>query len=212
MRVALQAMAAVLGGTQSLHTNGFDEALGLPTERAATIALRTQQIIGYEIGRRRHRRPARRLLLRGVAHRRGRGRGLGVHREDRRDGRRGRRDRGRLQQDEIEQAAFEYAKAVDDGEQVIVGRQPVHVDDEPASPRCSRSTRRSSASRPSGCRPLRAERDQDAVDAALDDVRAAAQGTQNLLPPMKEALRADATLGEVSDVLRDVFGVYHPSR
>ena len=74
MRVALQALAAVLGGTQSLHTNGFDEALGLPTERAAKIALRTQQIIAFETGRDRDRRPARRLLLRGVAHRRGRGR------------------------------------------------------------------------------------------------------------------------------------------
>ncbi len=72
VRVTLQALAAALGGTQSLHTNGFDEALGLPTERAAKIALRTQQIVGLRVGHRRHRRPPGRLVLRGVAHRRGR--------------------------------------------------------------------------------------------------------------------------------------------
>ena len=84
VRVALQALAAVLGGTQSLHTNGFDEALGLPTEQAARIALRTQQIIGYESGVVDTADPLGRLVLRGVAHRRGRGQGLGVHRAHRR--------------------------------------------------------------------------------------------------------------------------------
>ena len=101
IRVALQGFAAVSGGTQSLHTNGFDEALALPTERSARIALRTQQVLAYESGRRRHRRPLRRLLLRRVADRRDRAALLGADGQGRRAGRLGRgagvhaaRDRG----------------------------------------------------------------------------------------------------------------------
>ena len=89
VRVALQGFAAVCGGTQSLHTNGFDEALALPSESAARIALRTQQILANESGRGRHRRPVRRLLLRGVAHRRDRGGGPGADRSGGRAGRLG---------------------------------------------------------------------------------------------------------------------------
>ena len=115
------------------------------------------------------------------------------------------------QQDEIEQAAYAYAKAIDDGDKVIVGvnrhveEQPDPVDVFPIDPELQRRQ----AER---VRALRAERDQPAVDAALADLRAVAEGTQNLLYPMKEALRARATLGEVSDVLREVFGVYQPTR
>ena len=96
VRTALEALAAVLGGTQSLHTNSFDEALALPTEQAVKIALRTQQVIGHETGVTHTVDPAGRLLLRRVAHQRGRGARVGVPRADRRDGRRGRGDRGRL--------------------------------------------------------------------------------------------------------------------
>ena len=96
VRVAIQALAAVCGGAQSLHTNGFDEALALPTERAATLALRTQQVLADEIGRRRHGRPARRLVLRRGADRRARGARARADRADRRARRRGRGDRGGL--------------------------------------------------------------------------------------------------------------------
>jgi methylmalonyl-CoA mutase N-terminal domain/subunit len=114
-------------------------------------------------------------------------------------------------QDEIEQAAFAYAKAVDDGEKEIVGVNRYVTDDaEPAEvfpidPALQ-------ANQIERVQRVRASRDQGAVDAALADVAAAARGTQNLLVPMKEALRHRATLGEVSDVLRSVFGVYQPSR
>jgi methylmalonyl-CoA mutase N-terminal domain/subunit len=114
-------------------------------------------------------------------------------------------------QDEIEQAAYAYAKAVDDGEKVIVGVNR-HVEESsdlvevfPIDP----GLQRQQAER---VRRVREERDQPRAEAALADVAAAARGTQNLLVPMKEALRARATLGEVSDVLREAFGVYQPTR
>ena len=211
VRVTLQALAAVLGGTQSLHTNGFDEALGLPTTNAAKIALRTQQVIGYESGRARHRRPAGGLVLRRAAHRRGRERAAWDYLE-RIDALGGAvaAIEARFMQGEIEMAAYEFAKAVDDGEKIVVGvnrftdEAPEPTEVFPIDPAQQRAqierTRR-----------VRAERDQAAVDAALADVAAAARGTQNLLVPMREALHRMATLGEVSDVLREVFGVYQPT-
>jgi len=114
-------------------------------------------------------------------------------------------------QDEIEQAAYAYAKAIDDGEKVIVGVN--RFTDEAAEPAevfpIDPELQRQQAER---VRRVKTERDQAAVDAALADVKAAACGTQNLLVPMKEALRRRATLGEVSDVLRGEFGVFQPSR
>ena len=211
VRVAVQSMAAVMGGTQSLHTNGYDEALSLPTERAARIALRTQQIIGYESGIADTPDPLagsyfvetltdeiERLALEYIA------------RIDEMGG----AVEGILvgfQQDEIEQAAYEYAKSIDDDERVIVGVNKFTVDNEPVfeiapgDPSLEIGQRESLAA-------YKANRDHDLVKARLADVADAARGTQNLLYPMKEALRADATLGEVSDALRDVFGVYQPGR
>ena len=115
-------------------------------------------------------------------------------------------------QDEIEQAAYAYTKAIDDGEKVIVGVNKF-VDDEPEPAEVfpiDPELQRQQVDRVRNAAGRRATR--PAVDAALADVEAAAQGTQNLLVPMKEALRRRATLGEVSDVLRGVFGVYQPSR
>ena len=114
-------------------------------------------------------------------------------------------------QDEIEQAAYAYAKAVDSGEKVIVGVNR-YVDDDPSRPRCSPSIRPCSSTRSTGSGAPGPSGTRRAVDAALADVAAAARGSDNLLPPMKEALRRRATLGEVSDVLRAEFGVYQPSR
>jgi methylmalonyl-CoA mutase N-terminal domain/subunit len=110
-------------------------------------------------------------------------------------------------QAEIEQASFEYVKAIDDGEKVIVGVNR-YVEDEPEGPEVFPIDPVLQASQVERTRGVRADRDQAAVDNALADVEAAARGVQNLLPPMKEALRRMATLGEVSDVLRGVFGVY----
>lgn len=209
VRVAVQAMAAVMGGTQSLHTNGFDEALGLPTEEAARIALRTQQIIGYEAGVTETPDPlAGSYYVETLTDEIERLAWEYIERIDAMGGAVTAIEQG-YQMEEIEQAAYEYTKSIDDDERVIVGVNKFTIDDEPEpqvfpiDPELERGQRERLAA-------LRAERDQAEVDARLADVADAARGTQNLLYPMKEALRARATLGEVSDALRDVFGVYQP--
>jgi methylmalonyl-CoA mutase N-terminal domain/subunit len=209
VRVTLQALAAALGGTQSLHTNGFDEALGLPTERAAKLALRTQQVVGYESGVADTVDPlAGSYFIETLTDEVERGAQDYLDRIDALGGAVAAIE-ARFMQDEIESAAYAFAKAVDDNEKVVVGVNKF-VDDahEPSEVfPIDVELQRSQVAR---TQKVRAERDQARVDAALADVRTAAQGTANVLPPMKEALRAMATLGEVSDVLRDEFGVYQP--
>jgi methylmalonyl-CoA mutase N-terminal domain/subunit len=210
VRVTLQALAAALGGTQSLHTNGFDEALGLPTERAAKVALRTQQIVGYESGIADTVDPlAGSWFVESLTDE--------VEQAawqylERIDGMGGAVDaiEAQYMQQEIEQAAYAYAKDIDSNQKVIVGVNRF-VDEEleptevfPIDPELQRS-------QVARLRRVREERDQTAVDAALSEVEAAARGTQNLLVPMKAALAAMATLGEVSDVLRGAFGEFHPN-
>jgi methylmalonyl-CoA mutase N-terminal domain/subunit len=209
VRVTVQALAAVLGGTQSLHTNGFDEALGLPTERAARIALRTQQIIGHESGVVDTPDPlAGSYFVESLTDAVEAKAWDYIARIDEMGGAVAAIEAG-YQMDEIEQAAYEYTKSIDDGERVIVGVNRFTVDDEvapdifPLDPALQRG-------QVERVKRFRADRDQAAAAAALDDVRAAARGTQNLLPPMRAALAARATLGEVSDALRDVFGEYRP--
>jgi methylmalonyl-CoA mutase N-terminal domain/subunit len=209
VRVALQSLAAVLGGTQSLHTNGYDEAISLPTEEAARIALRTQQIIGYESGVVDTPDPlAGSYFVESLTDEIERRAWEYVSRIDDMGGAVAAIERG-YQMDEIEQAAYEYTKSIDDGERTIVGLNRFQVGDEPEpipfpiDPALERGQRDRLAA-------FKAARDDTAVHARLDDVRAAARGSQNLLAPMKEALRANATLGEVSDALRDVFGTYTP--
>jgi methylmalonyl-CoA mutase N-terminal domain/subunit len=209
VRTTLQALAAVLGGTQSLHTNGFDEALGLPTERAAKIALRTQQIIAFESGVVDTVDPlAGSYYVEWLTDRVEEEAWRYIDKIDGLGGSVAAIEAGYMQE-EIERAAFEWAKAVDDGAKVIVGvNRFSEPEPEPSEVlTVDPELERRQAER---VRDLRARRDQDAVRAALEDVRAAARGTQNLLPPMREALRRYATLGEVSDVLRDEFGVYQP--
>ncbi len=209
VRVAVQAMSAVMGGTQSLHTNGFDEALGLPTQDAARIALRTQQIIGYESGIVDTPDPlAGSYFVESLTDEVER---LAWEYLDRIDEMGGAVAgiEASFQMLEIEQAAYEYAKSIDDDERVIVGVNRFTLDDEPEptvfpiDPELERGQKARLAA-------FKARRDPDAVRARLDELQAAARGTQNVLYPMKEALRANATLGEVSDALRDVFGVYTP--
>ncbi|HEY1282188.1 MAG TPA: methylmalonyl-CoA mutase family protein, partial [Acidimicrobiales bacterium] len=209
VRVTVQALAAVLGGTQSLHTNGFDEALGLPTERAARIALRTQQIVGFESGVVDTPDPlAGSYFVESLTDAVEAKAWDYIARIDDMGGAVAAIEAG-YQMDEIEQAAYEYTKSIDDGERVIVGVNRFTVDDDvtpdifPIDPALQRA-------QVDRVKQFRADRDQAAVTAGLDDVRAAARGTQNLLHPMRAALAARATLGEVSDALRDVFGEYRP--
>ncbi|HEX3540100.1 MAG TPA: methylmalonyl-CoA mutase family protein [Acidimicrobiales bacterium] len=209
VRVTLQALAAVLGGTQSLHTNGFDEALGLPTERAARLALRTQQVIAFESGVADTVDP-----LAGSYYVESLTEAVEVaawQYLDKIDGMGGAvaAIEAGFPQDEIERAAFDYAKAIDEGEKVVVGVNR-YVADDVDPPDVLAPDPALQAAQAERLRELRAGRDQPAVEAALADVAAAAGGSQNLLVPMKEALRRRATLGEVSDVLRSAFGTYAP--
>ena len=209
VRVSIQALGAALGGTQSLHTNGFDEALGLPTERAAKIALRTQQVIGYESGIADTVDPlAGSYYVETLTDQVEQAALEYLDRIDQLGGAVAAIE-ARFMQDEIEQAAYADAKAVEDGEKVVIGVNRF-VDElhEPAEVfPIDIELQRSQIER---TRRVRAERDQSAVDAALGRVSAAARGSENLLIPMKEALAAMATLGEVSDVLRAEFGAYEP--
>jgi methylmalonyl-CoA mutase N-terminal domain/subunit len=209
VRVTLQALSAVLGGTQSLHTNGFDEALGLPTEKAAKLALRTQQIIGYESGVADTVDPlAGSYFVESLTNEVEAAAWEYLERIDALGGAVSAIE-AHYMQDEIESAAYAVARAIDSGDQIVVGvnkftdqaTEPTEVF--PIDPELQRSQIAS-------VKAVREKRNQAAVDAALADVEAAARGTQNLLIPMKEALRNLATLGEVADVLRGEFGVYQP--
>ncbi|CAN5501744.1 methylmalonyl-CoA mutase family protein [soil metagenome] len=209
VRVAVQTLAAVMGGTQSLHTNGYDEALSLPTERAARIALRTQQIVGYESGIVDTPDPlAGSYFVETLTDEVERLAWEYIRRIDEMGGAVEGIEAG-FQQGEIETAAYDYAKSIDEGERVIVGlnlfandsdEEPVLVPNDAA---LEQGQRQQLAA-------FKADRDQEMVAARLNDVVDCARGTQNLLYPMKEALRARATLGEVSDALRGVFGAYKP--
>jgi len=210
VRVAVQALAAVLGGTQSLHTNAYDEAIALPTEKAARLALRTQQVLAYETDVTATVDPFAgsyavesltdaleeriRELMATVADLGGAVAAI---------------EKG-FQKQEIEQAAYQVARQVDAGERVVVGVNRFTVDEEePYQP--LRVDPAIEAEQVARLARLRAGRDRAAVDAALDAVRRAAAGTDNVLYPLKEALRAQATVGEVCHALRDVWGGYVPT-
>ena len=212
VRVTVQALAAALGGTQSLHTNGFDEALGLPDrargeDRPAHPADRR-----LRVGHRRHRRPAGRLVLRRVADRRGRGGGAGTTSSASTPwAAPSTPSRRSYMQDEIEQAAYAYAKAIDTRRQGRRRASTSSPTSEPSRPTSSRSTP-SSQRRPG--RPGRPGAGRARPGAAstprwpTSRRRPAAPRTCSY--PMKAALPRMATLGEVADVLRGVFGVYQP--
>jgi methylmalonyl-CoA mutase N-terminal domain/subunit len=211
VRVAIQALSAVAGGAQSLHTNSYDEALALPTERAATIALRTQQILQNEAGATATADPlggsyyiealtdeleARAWEL--------------IERIDELGGGVAAVEQGFVQA-EIENVAFKWQQDVESGERVIVGVNKYAAESElpielqsidPAAER--RQLERTAR--------VRAERNADDVTAALARVREAARGTENMLHPMREALRARGTIGEICGVLREEWGEYDSER
>jgi methylmalonyl-CoA mutase N-terminal domain/subunit len=210
VRVAVQALAAVLGGTQSLHTNSYDEAIALPTPKAARLALRTQQVLAYETDLTKTVDPfagsyavesltneieaASRHLMQEIAERGGAVMAI---------------EQG-FQKTEIERAAYQVARQIDAGERVVVGVNRFILDEEePYEPlRVDPAIERRQAERLAA---LRAGRDQAAVDAALEEIRAVARGTDSVLYPLKEALRRRATVGEVCHALRDVWGAYRPT-
>jgi methylmalonyl-CoA mutase, N-terminal domain len=210
VRTALEALAAVLGGTQSLHTNAFDEALALPTEHSATVALRSQQVIGYETGVIETIDPlAGSYFVEALTDELER---LATTLIDKVDGMGGavRAIEAGFYQDQIHDAAFRIQQGIESGDRVVVGvNRFVESDDKPLD--LQRIAEAEATTQVERLRALRADRDQSAVDVALAAVRETAGGTANLLPPMKEALRAHATLGEVSDALRGVFGEYRPT-
>jgi methylmalonyl-CoA mutase N-terminal domain/subunit len=208
IRVAIQSLAAALGGTQSLHANSFDEALALPTQRAAKIALRTQQVIASETGITDTADPlggswfveslTTEIVERARTY------------LDKIDGMGGAVNAIDYMQAEIERAAYEEQKAIEAKQRIVVGvNEFTEAGEAPAE--LLRVSPDVQAAQIERVRRVRAERDQAAVDAALADLREAALGTANLLAPMKEALRGMATVGEVCGVLRGVFGRYTPT-
>ncbi len=211
VRTAMEALAAVLGGTQSLHTNSFDEALSLPTERAVKVALRTQQVIGYESGVTETVDPLGGSHF--VESLTGEIEERASEYLDKVDGMGGAvaAIEAGFFQDEIHEAAYRISQGVESGDRVVVGvNRFVDPDEEPVD--IQLIDEEGVVRQVERVRRLREERDDAAVRTALAQVEETARGTGNLLPSMKEALRARATLGEVSDALRGVFGEYRPGR
>jgi methylmalonyl-CoA mutase, N-terminal domain len=211
VRTAVEALASVLGGTQSLHTNSFDEALALPTEHAAKIALRTQQILGYETGVPDTVDPlGGSYFVESLTNEVEQRAWELVDKVDGMGGAVAAIEAGWVQ-DEIAESAFRVQTAVEAGDRVIVGVNRFNETAE-APPALLRLDEAEVTAQVERVRMLRAGRDAGAVESALAAVRETARGDGNLLFPMRDALRARATLGEVSDALREVFGEYHPAR
>ncbi len=210
VRVTLQAFAAVCGGTQSLHTNSMDEALALPTEESVRVALRTQQIIAYESGVAGTIDPlAGSYYVEHLTSEIERQAQAYIAKIDEMGGAVRAIERGFMQR-EIQEAAYQYQRQVESGERVIVGVNRFQVEEPPPTnlltvdPAVQEAQQRKLAD-------VKARRDQAAVDRALAGLRAAAAGTDNLMPPILAAVKAYATLQEICDVLRDVFGEYQPT-
>lgn len=207
IRVTNQAMAAVLGGTQSLHTNGYDEALTLPTEAAAKIALRTQQVIAFESGVTETVDPlAGSYFVEALTDEIEAAAQLYIDKIDVMGGAVTAIENGYIQ-NEIANAAYQYQLEVEAGSRVIVGVNKFTQEKEGITDvmRIDESIRTIQTEK---LNQLKLERSQDAVDQALLNLRAAAQGTANLMPFILTAVEAYATLGEISDTLRNVFGEY----
>lgn len=209
VRVALQGLGAVLGGTQSLHTNSFDEAIALPTEKAARLALRTQQVIAYETDVTKTVDPfAGSYVVESMTDEIEQAALALIQAVEDKGGAVAAIEQG-FQKSEIERSAYRIQLEIDEGERTVVGVNKYTLDEEEAyeplrvDPQIEVDQRERLAA-------LRAERDNDAVAAALSALQAAARGTDNVLYPMREALRARATGGEVAHALREVWGVYQP--
>jgi methylmalonyl-CoA mutase, N-terminal domain len=207
VRVAIQALAAVCGGTQSLHTNSLDEALGLPTEEAARLALRTQQVIAHESGVADVADPlggsyvieawTEEIVQRARDY---------IRRIEGMGGALAGIERG-FQQREIADAAYRYQMAVEGKRELVVGVNVFHAEGEPPTEilQIDPAAEREQAER---VRALRGRRDADRAAAASQALQAAAREDRNLMPPILDCVRAEVTLGEISNALREVYGEY----
>jgi methylmalonyl-CoA mutase N-terminal domain/subunit len=211
VRVAIQAFAAVCGGTQSLHTNGFDEALALPTERSAKIALRTQQLIAAEAGTLDTADPlGGSYFIEALTNELETQAWDLIDRVDELGGAVEAIEQGFVQ-DEIEQSAFEWQRQVERGERVIVGVNR-YVEDEAERLELHRIDPEAERRQLERTARVRAERNAEVASRGLAGVREAARGDANLLPPMREALRAHCTIGEICETLRAEWGMYDSLR
>jgi len=208
VRVAIQALAGVLGGTQSLHTDAYDEALALPTDKAALIALRTQQIIAEETGVANAVDPlGGSYFIEALTQKMEDGARAYFDRIDAMGGMVEAVERG-FPQREIQESAYQYQKALERGDQTIVGVNKYAMQDEPQEVPTlviDESVRSHQIER---LEQTKARRDNGSVVKALDNLRKAAERAENTMPATIEAVRAYATLGEICSALRDVYGVY----
>ena len=207
VRVAFQALAAVLGGTQSLHTNSMDEALCLPSEEAVQIALRTQQLIAYESGVTDTVDPlagsyyveelTREIEQRAEAY---------IKKIDEMGGAPAAIEKGYIQR-EIQDSAYQYQREIEKEERVVVGVNRFQAEQEKPTNllRVDPAVRISQIEK---VKKLKSERDEEAVKKSLVQLKRAAEGSGNLMPPIFDAVKAYATLGEICDVLREVYGEY----
>jgi methylmalonyl-CoA mutase N-terminal domain/subunit len=210
VRVALQALGAVLGGCQSLHANGMDEALALPTENAALLALRTQQIIAHETGVVHTADPtAGSYVIEKLTDEIEAGAVEYIQRIDDMGGMIRAIEIGYVQ-GEIQKAAFEYQQAVERGDQVVVGVNRFTVEDEKPIPTMRIDAEVESA-QVARVQAVRARRDAAKCQAAIAAVERRAQSGENLMPTILQAVEAYATVGEISDALRRTFGEYQES-
>ena len=206
-RVTIQALAAVLGGTQSLHTNGYDEALSLPTEAAAATALRTQQIIAFESGAPDTVDPlAGSFYVEALTDEVEKAAGLLVEKIDAMGGAVAAIEQG-FMQEEIAGSAYEYQRLVESGEKIIVGVNKFQSEENTNIPllRVDDSIQKIQSDK---LVILKATRDTGRVKAALDKIQTYAMGHKNLMPAVVEAVENHCTLGEIADELRKVFGEY----
>jgi methylmalonyl-CoA mutase N-terminal domain/subunit len=207
VRVAFQALAAVLGGTQSLHTNSMDEALCLPSEQAVQIALRTQQLIAHETGVCDTVDPLGGAYylekLTEEIHERA---AEYISRIDEMGGAASAIEKGFIQK-EIQESAYRYQREIENGERVVVGVNRFQAEEEKPTNllRVDPSVRLSQIEK---LKRVRAERDHDRVTKTLADLKSCAEGKGNLMIPILAAVKAYATLGEICDTLRLVFGEY----
>ncbi|HWG90402.1 MAG TPA: methylmalonyl-CoA mutase family protein [Candidatus Thermoplasmatota archaeon] len=209
VRTALEALAAVLGGTQSLHTNALDEALALPSEKAARIALRTQQIIAYESGVTNTVDPlAGSYYIEALTDRIEADALSYIKRIDEMGGMLRAIETGFVQR-EIQNAAYDYQMRVEKKDQIVVGVNEF-TSDAPLDVEVAKVDPALEARQVEKLRALRAKRDAKAVEAALADLRKAARGTENLMPHILRAVKAYATIGEICNTLRAEWGEYRP--
>ena len=208
IRVTIQALAAVLGGTQSLHTNSMDEALSLPTEKSVQVALRTQQIIAYESGVADTVDPlAGSYVIEHLTDEIERRATEYIEKIDRMGGSLAAIESGFMQR-EIQQAAYEAQQAIERGEQIVVGVNKFQEEEEEISIELLRVDPKVQDEQIRRLRDLRKRRDSAKVKRALERIRSAARGDENLLPLFVDAVSVYATLGEIMGVLREEWGEY----